>query len=64
MIVFTLAFAALFTVLKFLKAPVWAMVGLVFYLAALGLGQAVLYRGERPRSASMLATIETGRDVP
>jgi len=53
-------FALAFGLLRWLGAPTSVFVGVTLFFGLVGTGQAVLYRGRRPRVASVLAGLVAG----
>ena len=50
----TLAYAVLFAALRLLSAPPAVMLSIGGFVALVGLGQALLFKGSAPRAASMV----------
>ncbi len=54
LLVITTMFAVLFAIMQMLRLPPLAFAGIAVFFGAVGLGQMLLFKGERPRRASVI----------
>jgi hypothetical protein len=54
LLVITTMFAVLFAIMQMLKLPPLAFAGIAVFFGAVGLGQMLLFKGKRPRRASVI----------
>lgn len=54
LLIISTMYAVLFAILRTLEVPPLDFVGVVLFFTAVGLGQMLLFKGQRPRRASMI----------